>query len=241
MRERTQERARTPSFTALSPETAEHTAYVYHGKYSITYLRSVKGLAMQTRLPTEERQAEIVAAALHLARAVSITTSDIAAAIGITQGAVFKHFPTKDAIWVASMKWVRERLLAKLEEAARAETSGVLAFEAVFRAHVAFVIAHPGAPRIIFHELQQPADSPVKQEVRALLHAYRQILLSQLKVGMKLGELPAGVDLEAAATLFVGIVQGLVMQSMLTGKPAAMKAQGDGVFGIYLRGIRATA
>ena len=199
---------------------------------------------MQTRLPTEERQAEIVAAALHLARTVSpvsITTSDIAAAIGITQGAVFKHFPTKDAIWVASMKWVRERLLAKLEEAARAETSGVLALEAVFRAHVAFVIAHPGAPRIIFHELQQPADSPVKQEVRALLHAYRQILLSQLKVGMKLGELPAGVDLEAAATLFVGIVQGLVMQSMLTGRPAAMKAQGDGVFGIYLRGIRATA
>ncbi len=63
---------------------------------------------MQTRLPTEERQAEIVAAALHLARTVSpvsITTSDIAAAIGITQGAVFKHFPTKDAIWVASMKW----------------------------------------------------------------------------------------------------------------------------------------
>ena len=199
---------------------------------------------MQTRLPTEERQAEIVAAALHLARAVSpvsITTSDIADAIGVTQGAVFKHFPTKDAIWVASMKWVRERLLAKLEEAARAEISGVPALEAVFRAHVAFVIAHPGAPRIIFHELQQPADSPVKQEVRALLHAYRQILLSQLKVGMKLGELPAGVDLEAAATLFVGIVQGLVMQSMLTGKPAAMKAQGDGVFGIYLRGIRATA
>ena len=146
---------------------------------------------MQIRLSTEERQAEIVAAALRLARESSpalITTSDIAAAIGVTQGAVFKHFPTKDAIWVASMKWVRERLLAKLEEAARAETSGVLALEAVFRAHVAFVIAHPGAPRIIFHELQQPADSPVKQEVRALLHAYRQILLSQLKVGMKVGE-----------------------------------------------------
>ena len=199
---------------------------------------------MQTRLPTEERQAEIVLAALHLARAVSpvsITTSDIADAIGVTQGAVFKHFPTKDAIWVASMKWVRERLLAKLEEAARAEISGVPALEAVFRAHVAFVIAHPGAPRIIFHELQQPADSPVKQEVRALLQAYRQILLHQLKAGMKLGELQAGLDLEAAATLFVGIVQGLVMQSMLTGKPAAMKAQGDGVFGIYLRGIRAAA
>ena len=199
---------------------------------------------MQTRLPTEERQAEIVAAALNLAREispVSITTGDIAAAVGVSQGAVFKHFPTKEAIWVASMQWVRERLLAKLNEAAREATSGVLALEAVFRAHVAFVIAHPGAPRIIFHELQQPTDSPVKQEVRALLQAYRQLLLSQFRIGMKSGELPTGLDPEAAATLFVGIVQGLVMQSMLTGKPAAMKTQADAVFAIYLRGIRAAA
>lgn len=199
---------------------------------------------MQIRLPTEERQAEIVAAALKLARdesPVTITTGDIATAIGVSQGAVFKHFPTKDAIWVAAMKWVRKRLLAKLDEAARAETSGVLALEAVFRAHVAFVIAHPGAPRIIFHELQQPGDSPVKQEVRALLQDYRQLLLGQFKQGMKSGELPTGIDPEAAATLFVGIVQGLVMQSMLTGKPAAMKAQAEAVFAIYLRGIRAAA
>lgn len=199
---------------------------------------------MQTRLPTEERQAEIVAAALNLARdisPVSITTGDIATAVGVSQGAVFKHFPTKEAIWVAAMQWVREQLLAKLDEAAREATSGMLALEAVFRAHVAFVIAHPGAPRIIFHELQQPTDSPVKQEVRALLQAYRQLLLSQFKAGMKSGELPTGLNPEAAATLFVGIVQGLVMQSMLTGKPAAMKTQADAVFAIYLRGIRAAA
>jgi TetR/AcrR family transcriptional regulator len=199
---------------------------------------------VQTRLPTEERQAEIVAAALNLAREispVSITTGDIATAVGVSQGAVFKHFPTKEAIWVASMQWVRERLLAKLDEAAREATSGVLALEAVFRAHVAFVIAHPGAPRIIFHELQQPTDSPVKQEVRALLKAYRQLLVNQFKAGMKSGELPIGLDPEAAATLFVGIVQGLVMQSMLTGKPAGMKTQADAVFAIYLRGIQAAA
>lgn len=197
---------------------------------------------MQTRLPTEERQAEIVAAALKLARdisPVSITTSEIAEAIGVTQGAVFKHFLTKDAIWLAAMKWVREQLLLKLDEAAKAQASAVQALEAVFLAHVSFVIAHPGAPRIIFHELQQPADSLVKQEVRALLQSYRQLLLVQFKAGVKTGELPAALDLEAAATLFVGIVQGLVMQSMLTGKPAAMKAQAQGVFGIYLRGIQA--
>lgn len=199
---------------------------------------------MQTRLPTEERQAEIVAAALQLARETSpllITSGDIAAAIGISQGAVFKHFPTKEAIWVAAMAWVHQSLLAKLHEAAQAQTSAMRALEAVFCAHVDFVVAHPGAPRIIFHELQQPTDSPVKQEAWALLQAYRRLLLSQFKLGMRSGELPTDLDSDAAATMLVGIVQGLVMQSMLTGKPAAMKAQADAVFAIYLRGIRAAA
>ncbi|MCU0924622.1 MAG: TetR/AcrR family transcriptional regulator [Hydrogenophaga sp.] len=195
-------------------------------------------------MPTEQRQAEIVAAALQLARETSpqsITSSDIASAIGVSQGAVFKHFPTKEAIWVAAMAWVHESLLAKLHEAVGAQTSAVRAIEAVFRAHVDFVVAHPGAPRMIFHELQQPTDSPVKQEVRALLQAYRRLLRSQFKLGMRSGELPTDLDSDAAATTLVGIVQGLVMQSMLTGKTTAMKAQAGAVFAIYLRGIRAAA
>lgn len=198
---------------------------------------------MQNRLPTEERQAEIVAAALRLAREVSpalITTSDIAAAVGVTQGAVFKHFPTKDAIWLAAMAWVRERLLAALEAAAQAEPSPLGALAAVFRAHVAFVVAHPGVPRLIFHELQRPADSPVKQEVRALLQRYRRLLLGLFDAAVQQRQAPATLDKDAAATLFVGIVQGLVMQSMLNGKPVATKAEAERVFALYLRGIGET-
>lgn len=194
----------------------------------------------QSRLPTGERQAEIVAAALRLARDISpalITTGDIAAAVGVTQGAVFKHFPTKDAIWRAAMEWVQGQLLANLEQAAQAQPTALQGLAAMFGAHVAFVVTHPGVPRVIFHELQQPADSPAKQQVRTMLQAYRKLLLRLLAAGVREGQLPAALDQEAAATLFVGIVQGLVMQSMLTGKPAAMKAQADPLFSIYLRGI----
>ena len=75
---------------------------------------------MQTRLPTEEHQAEIVAAELKLAwehSPLAITTSDLAAAIAVSQGAVFEHFPTKDAIWLAAMKCVRERCARASPEA----------------------------------------------------------------------------------------------------------------------------
>ncbi|MDP1648951.1 MAG: TetR/AcrR family transcriptional regulator [Rubrivivax sp.] len=193
-----------------------------------------------TRLPTEERQAEIVAAALQLAREASpplITTADIAAVVGVSQGAVFKHFPTKDAIWVAVMAWVGAQMLAALEAAARGSELPLDALDAVFRAHLRFVVAHPGVPRVIFHELQEPQDTAVKREVRALLQAYRQLLLRLLDAAARRGDLAADLDPEAAATLFVGMVQGLVMQAMTAGRATFTKARTDCVYAIYLRGI----
>ena len=196
---------------------------------------------MQTRLPTEERQAEIVEAALRLASESSpalITTGDIAAAIGVTQGAVFKHFPTKDAIWLAAMRWVRETLLLQnLQAAADQSATPLDALAAMFRAHVEFVIAHPGVPRFIFHELQQPADSAAKLEVRGVLQGYRKLLLGQLAESIEQRQVSADLDPEAAATSFIGLIQGLVMQSMLTGKPAAMRQQATAIFALYQRGL----
>jgi AcrR family transcriptional regulator len=196
--------------------------------------------AMQTRLPTEARQAAIVGAALALARDTSpaqITTHDIAAAVGVTQGAVFKHFPSKEAIWQAAMWWVRQELMSRLQAAADAAATPLQALQAVFHAHVAFVISHPGVPRFIFQELQQPAESAAKAEVRAVLQAYRQLLLKLLDQAGRQGQIAPELDHDAAATLFVGIVQGLVMQSMLSGKPGAMRAAAGGVLALYLRGI----
>ncbi|HWI84609.1 TetR/AcrR family transcriptional regulator [Ramlibacter sp.] len=194
-----------------------------------------------TRLPTADRQAEIVTAALALAREASpalITTADIAADVGVTQGALFKHFPTKDAIWLAAMGWVREQLLSTLERAVARAGSPLDALAGMFKAHVGFVASHPGVPRFIFHELQRPADSPIKQEVRKLLQGYRKMLRKQLDAAVAIGEVSREVDLDAAATLFVGVVQGLVMQSMLSGNPAAIKSQADAVFAIYRRGLQ---
>lgn len=197
---------------------------------------------MQTRLPTETRQLEITAAALRLASEFSpalITTAQIAGQVGISQGAVFRHFPSKDAIWHAAMRRVHAELLGAVEAAAQGAPSPLEALRAMFKAHVGYVATHPGVPRFIFHEMQSAQDTPVKQEVRTLLHAYRMRLLGLLDDAAQRGGLRAGLDHDAAATLFVGAVQGLIMQSMAAGRANALRAQADAVFTIYLLGIRA--
>jgi hypothetical protein len=45
------------------------------------------------------------------------------------------------------------------------------------------------------------------------------------------------VDPEAAATGLIKLTQGLVMQSMPTGRPGAMRQRANRVFALYLRGL----
>lgn len=197
---------------------------------------------MRTRQTTHARQAELVAAALALAAERSpadVTTAALAQAVGITQGAVFRHFENKEAIWLAVIDFVHQDLLARLHAAATAQSQPMAALRAVFMAHVAFVVEQPGVPRVIFQELQHPEDTPLKARVRRLMQAYRSLLNGLFEQAEASRQLKPGTDRSTAAVLFIGSVQGLVMQSLLTGDVRAMHAMAPGVFDLFQQAIAA--
>jgi len=194
-------------------------------------------------LPAEERRAMTVEAVVELAgrqNPSDITTAAIARHMHLTQGALFRHFPSKDAIWEAVMNWVAERLLGRIDRAAAAAPGPLAALEAVFMTHIEFVAEHPGVPRMIFCELQRPATSPARQLVRTLVERYGERLQALLQQGKARGELAADLDCQAAATLFIGTVQGLVMQSLLAGDVERIRRDAPRAFAIYRRGIGST-
>ena len=191
-------------------------------------------------LSAQERRAATVEAVVELAAEQNpsdITTTAIAQRMGLTQGALFRHFPTKDAILESVMDWVAERLLARVDKAAASAASPMAALEAVFMAHIDFVAEHPGVPRMLFGELQRPGDTLPKKMVQALIRRYGERLQNLLEAGKTQGELHAQLDIEAASVSFIGSIQGLVMQSLLAGDVTRMRRDAVGVFAIYLRGI----
>lgn len=191
-------------------------------------------------LPAEDRRAATVEAVVELAgeqNPSNITTTAIAQRMGLTQGALFRHFPTKDAILESVMDWVAERLLARIDKAAASAASPLAALEAVFMAHIGFVAEHPGVPRMLFGELQRPGDTLPKKMVQTLIRHYKERLQQLLEAGKTQGELDAQLDIEAASVSFIGSIQGLVMQSLLMGDVTRMRRDAVGVFAIYRRGI----
>lgn len=191
-------------------------------------------------LPAEERRRITVETVIELAAEQNpndITTAAIAKRMGLTQGALFRHFANKNAILQAVMEWVADRLLSRVDKAVKAAPSPLAGLEAMFIAHVAFVAEHPGVPRMLFGELQRREQTPPKRIVQTLICQYSERLQHLFEAGKSRGELDANLDTEAATNLFIGTIQGLVMQSLLAGDVRRIRQDATKVFAIYRRGI----
>ena len=192
-------------------------------------------------LTSRQRRAATVEAAIALAATsnpADITTAQIGAYMDVTQGALFRHFSSKQEIWTAVMDWTATNLLARLDEIEAGDPMDCL--KAMFMAHVDFVIAHPGIPRILFGELQRNGETPAKARMQEMMAGYVARLAARLAEA-KAAELVANdIDIPAAALLYLSITQGLVMQTMMSGNFGAMRETSNRVFDIYLSGLGAS-
>ena len=191
-------------------------------------------------MPAEQRRDVTVEAVIDLAakhNPSTITTAAIAKYMNVTQGALFRHFSNKEAIWQAVMEWVANRLLARVDKAADSAATPLGALEAIFMTHIEFVSAHPGVPRMLFGELQHSGESTPKRMARTLLQKYGQRLAILIEQGKIEGEIDPSISTYAACQVFIGAIQGLVIQSLIGDKSDAMKDKAPGVFAIVRQGI----
>lgn len=91
-------------------------------------------------------------------------------------------------------------------------------------------------PRMLFGELQRTEETAAKRRVRTLLGRYGERLRGLIEQGQAAGELAPEVD-AAAASLFIGAIQGLVMQSLIAGDVARMQQAAPGAFELFRRAV----
>jgi TetR/AcrR family transcriptional regulator len=192
-------------------------------------------------LPANERREIIIETVLQLAglhNPSEITTYAIAKQMKLSQGALFRHFATKEAVWQAVMEWVSDKLLSQIDHFSKMTEEPVTALQAMFMTHIEFAINYPGVPRILFGELQKADATAAKRVAQAMLKRYAELIGARIEQGKALGAITLEVDTKAATILFIGTIQGLIMQSLLSGDIFRVRSDAPEVFAIYLRGIR---
>ena len=190
-------------------------------------------------IPAAERRAHAVSTLLELASHTApdqISTAAIAAGMGVSHGALFRHFPSREALWAEAVSWAVAELEHRFAQAATApgpESGSVMRPMAsasldaerlsqplaeatsLLAIHAGFLQQHPGLVRMLFAELQRPATSPARETGKAFMQRFRLRLAGLIAAAQAEGALTAEHDPQELAALLVATQQGLILQALV--------------------------
>jgi AcrR family transcriptional regulator len=167
----------------------------------------------------------------------SITTAAIAQHMGLTQGSIFRHFSNKEVLFRSVMEYITKDLTSQINDVAIIENSAIKSLEKIFFTHINFIIKYPGIPRILFGELQKTEKTAAKCIVQTFMNHQQQQVKKLIKQGISSKEFNSKIDPKSSATLFNGMIQGLVIQSLITRDLNYIKLNASKVFAMYKQGI----
>jgi len=193
---------------------------------------------MSGRQSAEDRKAQIVAEMLRLAYEVGpdrLSTTDVARAVGLSQPAIFRHFPTKGALWLAVAEAIAAQLRERWEKAAAGAPAPGARLKALIEAQLAAIAQTPALPAILFsRELQ--VDNPALRDVfRRLLATYQEHLVAAIRARQKQdGAAAHAASAEDIAMLLTSLVQGVAIRWTLGARAFPLVNEGLRLFDLQM-------
>jgi AcrR family transcriptional regulator len=167
---------------------------------------------IQRRQSTEVRRGQIADAARALTvkhGSEHITVRRIAKEIGVSEGALYKHFKSKHDILSLMVERIQEDLVADINEGAAGQPPlGIL--DSALRTHISSMEQRKGISFQVIAEIISLGDKKLNRQVSEALDRYRARIRDLLAAGIEAKEVREEVDPEAAALLVACMIQGLV-------------------------------
>lgn len=194
-----------------------------------------------SRKTAEERRLEIVSAALRLADAMGpdrLTTEAIAAEIGLSQPAIFRHFRTKPAIWQAVAESVADRMTAAWGGVLDRPSGSVERVRDLIGAQLRLIEATPAIPAILFSRELHVENEGLRAHFLDLMRRFHRTIAGEVRRAQEDGEMRENLDPDDIAYLIVGLVQGLAVRWSLNRKGFALEAEGARLLAVQLALLR---
>lgn len=161
-----------------------------------------------TRETTDIRQEQIKKAVLEIIADEglhNISTRNLAKKIGFTEGAIFRHFPTKRDIIKGIMDDVANDLVGSLRSIV---LSPAKAEEKLFKylcKNVKYLKENRGITILLFSEATHLGDKELKEKLNQILSEQKQFIIKMVKDGIAEDVWNKNVNPEDVAMLYMGI------------------------------------
>ena len=166
-----------------------------------------------------ERQEDVLDRALELAASTGLaqlTMKKIAARVGFSEAAIYRHFPTKQALLLGLMARLEARLVKRVAEIAAADPfSPADRLARILDHHLRLVLEPNNLPILLLAEVSASGDPVLLRRMRGIMQAYLRVLEGLVKVGVAGRELPEEVQPVTIAMLLLGVPAALAIEHRL--------------------------
>ncbi len=161
-----------------------------------------------SRETTDIRQEQIKKAVLDIIAdegLQNISTRNLAKRIGLSEGAIFRHFPTKRDIIKGIMDDVANDLIGSLRNIVlKPEKAEDKLFKYLCQ-NVKYLKENRGITMLLFSEAAHLGDKELKEKLNHILYEQKQFIIKMVKDGIKEGVWDKSVNAEDVAIIYMGI------------------------------------
>jgi AcrR family transcriptional regulator len=176
---------------------------------------------MSARLPAIERRAAVLDTACHVFSGCSYrsaTTAEIARKAGVTEPILYRHFESKQALYLACIDEAWERVRAAWEAAVAAEDDPGAWLPAMGRAFFEFKEQKTVYANLWVQALAGAGEEPeLRKHLRRHLREVHAFIAEVVERGQAVGALPRDRDAGAEAWIFIAIGLLVTIASRLGG------------------------
>lgn len=166
-----------------------------------------------------------------------VTIKRIAKEVGISEPAIYRHFKSKRDILSLMIDDIEDTLITDIKIKSIDKSFTFEAFERVFKYHISHIIQRKGVSFQVIAEIISLGDKKLNKKVFAVINNYTTRIKDVLEKGMKAGILKQDIDLEGAANLYFGMIQGLVNTWALSQYSYDLERKYVSVWHIFLNAI----
>jgi AcrR family transcriptional regulator len=166
-----------------------------------------------------------------------VTIRKLAKEIGLSDGALYRHFKSKREILLFLVDDIEDNLNGDFERAYSIKNPlGLLERKA--RDLLSSNEQRKGVIFLVIAEIISLGDKGLNQKVSEVLNSFLDYTKQLILEGIKAGKIREDVDVDMAATAFFGMLQGLVTIWSLSGFPSTLEIKNESMWKFFFEAIR---
>lgn len=175
---------------------------------------------MSARAKPGERKLQIlqtIAEMLQQPQADKITTASLAAAINISEAALYRQFSSKAQMFEGLIAFIEQSLFGLINKISTEESAGLAQLEKIIAMLLGFAQKNPGLTRVLVGDALTNEDERLKVRMNQLHERLEASLRQCLRIAQTQQETAPGIDINAQANFILCFVIGRWQQYTKSG------------------------